>query len=164
MRDGSCSEADCIATRVVARGLCVKHYKHWYRRREDGEPCGVASCEWPTYSSGYCAKHHHWWKRTGDPEDADKRRMRTRRHDNNGYMMVRSEQSQSGWEAEHRLVMEQILGRPLTSAESVHHKNGVRDDNRPSNLELWARYQPAGQRVEDLLTFADEIIERYRSR
>lgn len=62
---------------------------------------------------------------------------------------------------EHIVVMEEMIGRYLVDGENVHHKNGVRDDNRPENLELWVKSQPAGQRAVDLLAWAEEITARY---
>lgn len=74
---------------------------------------------------------------------------------------------------EHILVMTELLGRPLTDKENVHHVNGCKWDNtvdgpldkkmRSGNLELWERSQPKGQRVCDKVAWAWEMIDLYES-
>jgi hypothetical protein len=70
----------------------------------------------------------------------------------------------NGYVFEHILVIESVLGRQLWPDENVHHRNGVRDDNRPENLELWIRPQPPGIRVEDAVRWARTILARYDTR
>lgn len=78
-----------------------------------------------------------------------------RRSFSKGYVLVKTPRGTPGlhtrgrWMLEHRFVMQQLLGRPLTKHENVHHKNGRRDDNRPENLELWNCLQPEGVRAAD---------------
>jgi HNH endonuclease len=82
-----------------------------------------------------------------------------------GYVMVRAPghpRATSGqYVFEHILVAEDLLGRHLHDGETVHHRNGVRDDNRPENLELWTSPQPSGIRVSDAIEWARAILERY---
>lgn len=62
---------------------------------------------------------------------------------------------------EHVFVMSEHIGRPLLPHETIHHKNGQRADNRIENLELWSHAQPYGQRIEDKVRFALEILSEY---
>lgn len=65
------------------------------------------------------------------------------------------------WIKHHKFIMEQKLRRKLFRFENVHHKNGVKSDNRKSNLEIWITNQPKGQRPKDLIKYAKWILKTY---
>ncbi len=76
------------------------------------------------------------------------RRKGKRYIDKKGYVQVKAN---GIFQAEHRVVMEKILGRPLRKGEVVHHIDGNPINNSPSNLELWLNPHMPGIKASDLI-------------
>ena len=57
----------------------------------------------------------------------------------------------TGYVYEHILNYEKYHDLHIPKGWQVHHRNGVRHDNHPENLELWRNSHPSGQRPEDML-------------
>ena len=102
---------------------------------------------------GECGSQHASWR---GGEKRDKKGY--------VYVYVGNYNGRAQYKLKHRVVMERFLGRALYKHETVHHKNGDKENNGLSNLELWSKSQPAGQRVEDKLQWAREILAQYGQR
>ena len=170
--DGCETVIDGYRTGVRSLGLCRKHYSRQKAHgdpsirlvRKPGDPrpeCSVRDCtsEATKYmkTNPMCSLHGERYRIHGDVNLPS--RPERQPYESEGYIYIPTDGGRS--KLQHRYVMEQHLGRPLLPEETVHHKNGVRNDNLIENLELWSKSHPGGQRVVDKVIWAREILELY---
>ena len=144
----------------------------WYiitnkRTRAKKVNCEICGIEFPTFNkSKTCSDKCLVELRKTWINGEDHPAWKGGRHKTNGYIYVRAynhpNKGVCGTIAEHRLVMEKMIGRYLYDHETVHHKNGKRDDNRPENLELWSKAHHSGVRVSDLVEHAIWVLKTYK--
>lgn len=130
--------------------------------------CKADDCGRDVQATGYCGMHYQRVRKHGSADIVLSPRehpVGTRRTYRGGYVEVRMplhpNAAKNGWVSEHRMVMAEHIGRPLHDYETVHHRNGVKTDNRLSNLELWISRHPKGQRVDEVVAWAYEILAEY---
>ena len=128
-----------------------------YAWKKPGQPrCSIDGCQNGKYARGWCVMHYSRWTLEGDPGEAAPRQNPGVWKTNAAGYVIRFINGEK--QSQHREVVMEMIGRPLHEWENVHHINGVKDDNRPENLELWVKPQPTGQRLEDIISW---VVENY---
>lgn len=105
---------------ICDKEFTVPRWDHERRRT-----CSM-KCRGLYMSQRKSGENSHWWK-------GGRRIIK-------GYVYLKSykhpNRNINNYVAEHRLIMEKYIGRYLVKNEQVHHKNGIKDDNRIENLEI----------------------------
>lgn len=110
------------------------------------------------YEKQLIQKSKSYRRKVGIPEDAPRliAKQGSGYIDSNGYKIIRKKGHPNACKGnsikEHIYVMSQFKGRPLLKGETVHHKNGIRDDNRIENLKIMTLHPP-GQEEEDIINY-----------
>lgn len=143
-KDRICSVAGCGKS-VRCRGLCNAHRLQKAEKAKRVNPCGCG-CGGLT-SSRFIWGHHtrlfssEEQARRGMQNDGNSQRDRGTK---DTYRKLRGRH-------EHRRVMEEKLGRRLRPNEIVHHKNEIKRDNHPDNLEVMTRAQHIAEHREKMM-------------
>lgn len=163
-----CSVDDC--EKIIggkSHGLCPMHVRRLkvHGDLNKGRPstrlCGIEGCTNKHLAKNMCAAHYQNDWLYGNPVERERLNGFYVRGYVTLYLPGHPLARKGGLVAEHRLVMSEHIGRLLTKKENVHHINGDKTDNRIENLELWNTSQPSGQRIEDKVKYAIEILEQY---
>lgn len=137
-----CLAPDCSRKAKTRMGYCIMHYKRVMRngttettlRQYKEHKCEFCKTEHGPFRKGLCNACRVRLQRKGYVE-RDRAVNGTGTTTVDGYALV----TENGKRVYlHRLIMEELLGRKLTEHEVVHHIDGDKLNNDPSNLKLFA--------------------------